>query len=214
MDHHKIIHMKKKSGGKVVLLAISFFIASFSMSCNNDESSETTTTDTTSIMKMDTNTPVVTDTMGQTSETAMKSTATMGKPNPAKKGKKGKVTVVASSASSDTKMERDASGVYSSVEVMPAYPGGSAALQTYFNENLIYPADASTEGVEGTVNITFNVDEKGNLTDIQPVGEKLGYGLEEEAVRVIKKMPDWTPGKLKGENVKTKFMLPVRFELE
>jgi periplasmic protein TonB len=210
MDHQKNNHMKKKSGGKVVLLGISLFAAGFAISCNSDETSETTTTtDTTSIMKMDTTTPVVTDTnTGRTTDATIQSSstqssATMGKPNPAKKGKKGKVTVVASSTSSDA-----------SVEVVPAFQGGSAALQEYFNKNLTYPVDASNEGVEGTVQVTFMVDEKGNLTDVQPVGEKLGYGLEEEAVRVIKKMPDWTPGKLKGENVKTKFMLPVRFELE
>jgi len=134
------------------------------------------------------------------------------KPNPAKKGLKGKATVVAPVRSSE-KMEADASGVYANAEYLPTYPGGATALQKYFNDHIEYPSDASNEGIEGTVNVSFVVDENGKLSSPQVVGEKMGYGLEEEALRIIKTMPSWNAGKLKGKNVKTRYTLPVRFSL-
>ncbi len=107
----------------------------------------------------------------------------------------------------------DKSGVYDNVEYFPAYPGGSKGLQKYFDKNLVYPDEATNEGVEGTVYVTFVVDEKGKLSSPQVMGNKLGYGLEEEAIRVINKMPSWTPGKLKGQNVKSRYTLPITFQL-
>ena len=111
-------------------------------------------------------------------------------------------------------MEMDNSGVYANVEYLPAFPGGNKGLQNYFDKNLEYPADASNEGVEGTVNVSFVVDENGKLSSPQVVGkDRLGYGLEEEAIRVITRMPAWNAGKLKGQNVKTRYTMPVRFVL-
>ncbi len=146
----------------------------------------------------------------QSTDTAMnKGTA---KPNPAKKGMKGKVTVMESPKLSGS-MEADNTGVYANVEVYPSFPGGNKGVQDYFDKNLAYPADAANDGVEGTVNVMFTVDETGKLTNPHIMGDKLGYGLEEEALRVVKAMPQWNPGKLKGKNVKTRFTLPVSFQL-
>jgi len=140
--------------------------------------------------------------------------AGMAKPNPAKKGMKGKVAISEAPAPKSTaKMEADNTGVYSNVEIIPSFPGGYKGLQKFFDDNLEYPAEATNEGVEGTVNVTFVVDETGKLTSPKVSGEKLGYGLEAEALRVVNKMPTWNPGKLKGKNVKTSFTLPVRFVL-
>lgn len=158
--------------------------------------------------------PIVTpaDSMIASPESHMTTSKGMAKPNPAKKGLKGKVTV-SPAPKSTAKMEMDKAGVYSNVEVIPSFPGGYAGLQKYFDDNLKYPAEASNEGVEGVVNVTFTVDENGKLSGAQTTGDKMGYGLEEEALRVVNKMPTWTPGKLKGQNVKTRYTLPVRFQL-
>lgn len=137
---------------------------------------------------------------------------TVAKPNPAKKGLNGKVMITATPKPTGA-MEADNSGVYSNVEYLPIYPGGNKGLQTYFNKNIEYPQDASDEGIDGTVTVSFIVDETGKLTSPVVTGQKLGYGLEEEALRVISKMPNWTPGKLNGKNVKSRYTIPVRFEL-
>jgi TonB family protein len=193
------------------------------MSCtNNDTNDQSSTTETiTTDMMTDTSSIVVADTVtNMNTAVAADSSATFNasnragtaKPNPAKKGMKGKV-VINAPAKSTGSMEADNTGVYSNVEYLPMFPGGNKGLQTYFDKNIRYPDDASTEGVEGVVKVSFVVDENGKLTGLATDGQKLGYGLEEEALRVIKAMPSWTPGRLKGNNVKTKYTLPVRFEL-
>jgi TonB family protein len=138
--------------------------------------------------------------------------STVGKPNPAKKGMKGKVTVMDNPITSVSERV-DKTGVNSNIEVYPSFPDGSAALQKYFENHLTYPEDATNNGVEGTVKVMFTVDENGKLSGPHIMGEKNGYGLEEEALRVVKTMPAWNPGKLKGKNVKTDFTLPVNFQL-
>ncbi|HMJ47174.1 MAG TPA: energy transducer TonB [Ferruginibacter sp.] len=191
------------------------------ISCNmgEDKTDTTTTTDTSSVMVVDSSrmatdmatTPVM-DTAS--SMTTNKMSAGTAKPNPAKKGMKGKVMVTPSPVAKATaNMEMDNTGVYDNVEYIPSFPGGSKGLQSYFDKNLVYPDEATNEGVEGTVNVTFVVDENGKLSSPQVNGNKLGYGLEEEAIRVVSKMPVWTPGKLKGQNVKTRYTLPITFQL-
>lgn len=136
----------------------------------------------------------------------------MAKPNPAKKGKKGKAVITAPMKGTGS-MQMDKTGVYNNVEYIPSYPGGNKGLQKYFDDNLKYPDDATNEGVDGTVKVSFVVDENGKLTSPEVVGDKLGYGLDEEALRVIRQMPTWTAGKLNGKNVKTRYTLPVKFQL-
>lgn len=154
------------------------------------------------------------DIMHTTDNTAVDMNAPMAKPDPAKKGKKGKVSVTtAAPANNMADANADASGVYSKVDVYPTFPGGDNALQNYFDKNLSYPEEATNEGVDGTVYLSFIVDENGRVSSPQVVGKKLGYGLETEAIRVVNKMPSWTPGKLKGKNVKARYTLPVKFVL-
>ena len=107
----------------------------------------------------------------------------------------------------------DPSGVYKNVDYIPSFPGGYKGLQKYFDDNLEYPIDAQNNGVEGTVRIGFTVDENGKLMNPMVEGNNEGYGLDEEALRVIRKMPTWVPGKINGKSVKTKFTLPVTFVL-
>lgn len=191
-----------------VLLSLLFGIAI--QGCNNNDTDNGSVSDQ-SKMADD---PMRTDSMTihKDSITTTMNTGT-ARPDASKKGKKGKVAISENTAKATGKMEADDKGVYGNVEIMPSFPGGFKGLQQFFDDNLQYPETASSEGVEGTVNVSFVVDEKGKLTSPGIVGEKQGYGLDEEALRVVKKMPAWNPGRLKGNNVKTKFTLPVKFVL-
>lgn len=139
-------------------------------------------------------------------------TATMAKPDPTKKGMKGKVVIVLP-VISEGEMVADKEGYYSNAEVLPGYPGGSKELQRFFEKNLEYPAAAEENGVEGTVKLNFAVDENGKIYEPVVTTPNIGYGIEQEALRVFSKMPAWTPGRIKGKNVKTRFTLPVTFKL-
>lgn len=140
-------------------------------------------------------------------------TNSLAKPDPSKKGKKGKVSMSMEEPKASGNADvMDKEGYYTNV--YPGYPGGNKALASFFDKNIQYPQEASDNGVEGTVNISFTVDEKGKIGSPKVTSPRLGYGLEEEALRVFNKMPSWTPGSLKGKNVKTRYNLPVRFQLE
>jgi TonB family protein len=139
-------------------------------------------------------------------------TTTLAKPDPSKKGKKGKVSINMPAAGSGD-MTPDKEGYYSNSEILPAFPGGQKAMEKFFDNNIQYPPDASDNGVEGTVNVNFAVDENGKLYSPKVISPRLGYGLEEEALAAFKKMPKWTPGRIKGKNVKTRYTLPVKFQL-
>lgn len=115
---------------------------------------------------------------------------------------------------SNMAMTADNEGAYSNVDVWPSYPGGQSALEDFFNNNIEYPQQATDNSTEGVVNINFVIDENGKVGSPKIVGGKPGDGLEDEALRVVNKMPKWTPGKIKGKNVKTRFTLPVRFQLQ
>jgi periplasmic protein TonB len=112
------------------------------------------------------------------------------------------------------KMTKDKDGIYSRTEVLPVFPGGQDALQSYITDHLQYPDDALSSNVEGTVHIQFAVDEQGNISNAKAIGNKLGYGLEEEAVKVVSGMGKWTPGMIKGKKVKAWYTLPVTYSLE
>src|SRR5205085_810161 len=118
------------------------------------------------------------------------------------KKKKGRVRLKLN-ADANAKVEQDKQGYYTSSEVLPAYTGGQSALEGYITNNIQYPDQAIDNNIEGTVSIHFLVDENGTVSNVTAVGKKIGYGLEEEAVRVVSKMPQWSPGKVKGKNVKT-----------
>jgi periplasmic protein TonB len=131
---------------------------------------------------------------------------------PAKKVGKASVKMMGDEATS--KMEKDKMGYYNRTEVSPVYPGGQDALQTYVTNTLEYPADAIDHNIEGTVKVQFAIDEQGNVSNARTIGNKLGYGLEEEAVKLVSTMPKWTPGMVKGKKVKAWYTLPVTYRLE
>ncbi|MBP6455166.1 MAG: energy transducer TonB, partial [Chitinophagaceae bacterium] len=103
--------------------------------------------------------------------------------------------------------------VYEFVEQMPEYPGGEDALYSFININLRYPELAKQNNIEGQVTIGFIVNEDGSLSDFK-VLRGMGYGCDEEAIRVIKMMPKWRSGKQNGMPVKVKYQLPVVFTIK
>jgi protein TonB len=99
------------------------------------------------------------------------------------------------------------------VEQQPEFPDGTAALYKWLGQNIKYPAIARENGIEGQVVLSFVVEKDGSITDIKPLRE-LGGGCTDEAIRVVKMMPKWRPGKQNGRAVKVKYTLPVKFKLE
>lgn len=110
--------------------------------------------------------------------------------------------------------ESNPNEIFTSVEQLPDFPGGMAGFGKYLGKALRYPAVASENGVQGRVNVTFVVERDGSLTDIKPIGRTLGSGLEEEAVRVLKNSPKWTPGKQNGRAVRVQYTVPIVFTLQ
>ena len=92
------------------------------------------------------------------------------------------------------------------------YPGGQAALNQYLADNIKYPAMARENLIEGTVYAKILVDELGTIVDVS-FPKPLGYGLEEEVLRVIKGMPKLIPAEDHSKPVKTMYTLPVKFKL-
>jgi TonB family protein len=105
----------------------------------------------------------------------------------------------------------DTAKLYRYIEVMP-YPKYN--VSAYLTRNLEYPSKARRAKVEGRVVVSFLVDEKGKIKHITTVGEKLGYGLEEEAMRVVYEMPKWVPGTQNGRPVSVEYKLPISFKLQ
>ncbi|SFC19585.1 energy transducer TonB [Spirosoma endophyticum] len=99
------------------------------------------------------------------------------------------------------------------VEQQPEYPGGMTALGDFLSRSLKYPRAAASAGVSGKVFVSFVVNSDGSLTDLQ-VLKGIGFGCDEEAIRVMQKMPRWKPGKQSGRAVRVKFNLPISFTLE
>jgi protein TonB len=94
------------------------------------------------------------------------------------------------------------------VDQMPEYPGGNEALQEYISLNLKYPA---LKEVSGKVFVSFVVDKKGKVIDVK-VKNDVDAALAKEAVRLVKSMPLWTPGKLEGKPVNVQLNLPIYFK--
>ncbi|MFD1185544.1 TonB family protein [Pontibacter rugosus] len=102
---------------------------------------------------------------------------------------------------------------YVYVEVMPEFEGGHKALMSYLGRKLKYPRQAQSAGVDGTVVVTFVVGTNGQISDVN-VLKGLGFGTEEEAIRVIESMPNWKPGRQNGRTVPVRYTLPIRFSLK
>ncbi|WP_321425640.1 TonB family protein [uncultured Bacteroides sp.] len=113
-------------------------------------------------------------------------------------------------ANDSTKPKKE--DIYTAVEVMPQFPGGDKALLKYIASNLKYPVQSQENKTEGKVYIRFIVTEKGNITKAT-VMRSLDQYCNAEALRVIKGMPKWTPGKQNGKNVSVYYVIPIMFKL-
>jgi protein TonB len=113
----------------------------------------------------------------------------------------------------DTLSQKSEEKPYMIVGQMPQFPGGKLALRRYINDNLTYPFEALKHNIQGKVNVEFVVEKDGTLTQIRTVGTKLGYGLEEQAVKIFHAMPKWIPGKQDGINVPVYMMIPILFTI-
>ncbi len=102
--------------------------------------------------------------------------------------------------------------IFTIVEQMPSFPGGEAKLFQYLGENMKYPAMARDAGITGVVYVTFVVKEDGKIDGVR-ILRGVGGGCDEEAIRVVKSMPRWTPGKQRGKSVRVQYNLPIRFVL-
>jgi protein TonB len=103
--------------------------------------------------------------------------------------------------------------VFTIVEEMPTFPGGEEELLKYLQKNIKYPPPARENGIMGVVYVTFVVDKDGKIKDSK-VLRGIGGGCDEEALRVIKTMPQWKPGKQNGRAVQVQYNVPVRFSLK
>ena len=102
--------------------------------------------------------------------------------------------------------------VYEVCEQMPTFPGGDAALMKYLAENVKYPALAIKAQEQGRVVVSFTVEKDGAISDVK-VARSVTPSLDAEAVRVVKAMPKWTPGKQDGQLVRVRYNVPVSFKL-
>lgn len=103
--------------------------------------------------------------------------------------------------------------IFTVVEESPSFPGGDEARIRFLQENIDYPQMARESGIQGTVYVTFVVEPNGSVSGVR-VLRGIGGGCDEEAVRVIKKMPKWNPGKQRGKPVRVQFNMPIKFTLQ
>jgi len=113
----------------------------------------------------------------------------------------------------DDEEEVEEAQIFMVVESMPQFPGGETALHKYLAENIKYPQMAKESGIQGRVFVTFVIEKNGAVTDVR-VLRGIGGGCDEEAIRVVKAMPNWSAGKQRGKPVRVQFNLPVKFTLQ
>ncbi|MBD77878.1 MAG: energy transducer TonB [Crocinitomicaceae bacterium] len=102
--------------------------------------------------------------------------------------------------------------IFTFVEEQPTFPGGEAKMREYLAKNTKFPPMAKDAGIQGIVYLTFVVNKKGEISDVR-ILRGIGGGCDEEAIRVVKGMPNWNPGKQRGRPVSVQFNLPMRFIL-
>ena len=103
--------------------------------------------------------------------------------------------------------------VFVTVEDMPLFPGGDAALLKWISEQIRYPTIAAENGIEGRVNCQFVVNADGSVSDVVVI-RPIDPSLDKEAIRVLKLLPKFKPGQQRGKPVRVKYSVPVRFQLQ
>ena len=103
--------------------------------------------------------------------------------------------------------------IFNEVEVRPEFPGGNVALMGYLRDNVKYPSEALAEKKQGRAIVKFIVEKDGTITESTIIKSTGDIYLDTEALRVVNKMPKWTPGQQKGKAVRVFFHLPITFKL-
>lgn len=103
--------------------------------------------------------------------------------------------------------------IYLVVQNQPEFKGGMAGLNRYLAENIRYPTAAQRANVQGRVFVNFVVTKEGDIADVQ-ILKGLGFGCDEEAIRVVSRMPNWKPGSQDGRVINVRYNLPIAFVLE
>jgi protein TonB len=112
-----------------------------------------------------------------------------------------------------TEEEVEESPVFFIVEDMPEFPGGDAALNKYLGTSVEYPVIAQENGIQGRVYVKFVINTDGSVTDVQ-IARGVDPSLDKEALRVVKNMPKWKPGKQRGKAVRVSYTVPINFVLQ
>ncbi|RZL25267.1 MAG: energy transducer TonB, partial [Pedobacter sp.] len=99
------------------------------------------------------------------------------------------------------------------VDIPAEFPGGINKAREFIAKNLDYPEEAQENEVEATARVKFVVEKDGAVTNIE-LEKKLGYGFDEEVMRIFKRMPKWKPAFLKGQPVRSQFAMPISFRLQ
>lgn len=107
----------------------------------------------------------------------------------------------------------DNDSIYQIVEVMPEFPGGVDKMMDYLSKNIKYPEAAKEKGISGRVFLSFVIEKDGAVSDVK-VAKGIGKECDDEALRVVKAMPKWKPGLMKGKPVRVSYMLPIFFKLD
>ncbi len=128
-------------------------------------------------------------------------------------GAKGIGTKREASLKNDITEKLKGKKIFTVVENQPKFPGGVKEMYRFIGNNIKYPEAAVRANVEGRVFIAFVVTESGEITNIE-VLKGLGFGMDEEAIRVVKAFPNWTPGSQDGKSVNTRYNLPINFQLQ
>ena len=112
----------------------------------------------------------------------------------------------------DDSTTSDNEKVYQVVGQQPNFPGGKEELFKYLAYNMIYPADAAKNKVEGRVLVTIVIEHDGSISNVNVVNS-VYPSLDKEAIRVVSEMPKWIPGKANGKTVRVKYTIPITFRL-
>lgn len=117
---------------------------------------------------------------------------------------------VPTSGPSSVSIRDDNEPIFTVCEVPPSFPGGNAQLDDYIRQNLRHPEKAIKNKVQGSVFVSFIVNKDGTIRDVS-VLKGLGHGTNEEALRFVQTMPNWTPGRQSGRDVNVKYNLAIPF---
>lgn len=110
-------------------------------------------------------------------------------------------------------VQEETEEIFTVVEDAPEFPGGQAELMKYLSSSIRYPEIAVENGIQGRVTVQFVVERDGSATQVEVI-RGVDPSLDKEAIRVVKEMPKWKPGKQRGKPVRSKFTLPVQFRLQ